>query len=315
MEGPILILGANGFIGSAIFKHLNLYRDDVFGTVTRANPWRIGKVPNLIPVDLLTGLEWLLLGCSPRTIINCAAYGSFPSEKLGHKIYATNFELVSRILHSMDPECAYIHAGTSSEYGYNSAAPTEDECLTPNSEYAVSKASASLLIEYFGKHKGYKCCNLRLYSVYGPLESYNRLMPQLVASAAKKQLPQFVSPTISRDFVHIDDVIRAFTTMGTLAHANESIRGQAYNICTGVCTNMLDLASLSREAFELDVEPDFTMPARDWDKECKWFGNSDKSSKFWTYRIGLRAGILGMYDWFKGLSEVDKHYYILHSKK
>lgn len=316
LQGPVLVLGAGGFIGSAIFKELSTTRTDVVGTISNNYSWRLGKNKSLIKLDLLKEIEWLLLSVDPKTIINCAAYGQFPSETIPNKIYKTNFALVSRILHNMQKDCAYVHAGTSSEYGFNSWRPKEHERLTPNSNYAVSKAAASDLIEYFGKFNSSKCCNLRLYSVYGPGEAYSRLMPQLVAFGHKKQLPQLVSPNISRDFVYIDDVVKAFITMATELHYNAEIRGEAYNICTGDCTYIFDLAQISKAVFGIEDTPDYSMPPRPWDGYWHdWVGCSEKVSEFWRADVAVKEGILKLSEWLGALDTEQRYQYELQTAK
>ena len=44
LPGPILVLGAGGFIGANLFRHLIESRDDVFGTTSRSNAWRLQGV-------------------------------------------------------------------------------------------------------------------------------------------------------------------------------------------------------------------------------------------------------------------------------
>jgi len=313
MKGPILVLGAGGFIGSSIFKSLQP-REDVYGTITEKHQsWRLGNSSHLIQVDLLKDIEWLLLTSQPGTIINCAAYGSFPDEKNVSRIYATNLDLVHRILYKMGKECSYVHAGTSSEYGFNSAGPKETERLTPNSDYAVSKAAASQLIEYAGKQLRYKCCNLRLYSVYGPYEAATRLMPKLVAAGHKKQFPLLVNPNISRDFVYIDDVVKAFVSAADAIENEHTMWGESYNICTGVCTRIAELAYLSREIFGIEAEPEYSMPPRRWDSEAAWYGNPEKAYSFWWFDTDLRKGLIELSEWYGALQ--DKSRYELYSKK
>ena len=58
-------------------------------------------------------------------------------------------------------------------------APTEDSLCEPNSQYAVSKVATANYLHYMGKQRGFPAVNLRLYSVYGPLEDTSRLMPTL----------------------------------------------------------------------------------------------------------------------------------------
>jgi len=38
---------------------------------------------------------------------------------------------------------AFLHTGSSSEYGFKDHAPSEDELLEPNSDYAITKAAAT----------------------------------------------------------------------------------------------------------------------------------------------------------------------------
>jgi len=55
----------------------------------------------------------------------------------------------------------------------------------PNSHYSVTKSTTSGLIYYTGKSLGVRCANLRLYSVYGPLEERSRLIPSMVVEGLK----------------------------------------------------------------------------------------------------------------------------------
>lgn len=310
MSETILVLGAGGFIGSAVYKELcyiaqfkSASAENVFGTTHGGNQTRVKGYSTLIDIDLVRDVETLFSLIQPTTIINCVAYGSHPNEKDISKIYATNFDLVRRIVTQMPEECRYIHAGSSSEYGYSSANSREDQRLTPNSDYAVSKAAASQLIEYYGKEKRIACCNLRLYSVYGPGEDSNRLVPTLIAKAITKQLPKFVNKDISRDFVYIDDVVEAFVNATYTIKYNEALYGEAYNICTGVCTDMNWLAFLSRALFDIQEEPEFTMPERLWDKPGRWYGNNYKAADyFWKPKTDLAAGLVKTYNWQKGRS-------------
>ena len=105
---------------------------------------------------------------------------------------------------------AYVHAGTSSEYGLNSNRPSEDSVLRPNSHYAVSKAAAASLISYYGVVERMPVVNLRLYSAYGPWEDSSRLIPQVCLRSLEGSLPTLAGPEVTRDFVHVDDVVHAF---------------------------------------------------------------------------------------------------------
>src|SRR5262249_37342469 len=145
-------------------------------------------------------------------VFNCVAYGAYSFETDGELIYQTNFTFVTRLLARLEKAsiACYVHAGSSSEYGDNAAGPAEDAPLAPNSDYAVSKAAAAQLIHYYGKREKLPFANLRLYSVYGPLEDSSRLIPNVVRRALEGGYPEFVDPAFSRDFVYVDDVTEAF---------------------------------------------------------------------------------------------------------
>ena len=44
LEGPILVLGASGFIGANLFKMLLSKRDDVYGVCRLEKGWRLDDV-------------------------------------------------------------------------------------------------------------------------------------------------------------------------------------------------------------------------------------------------------------------------------
>jgi nucleoside-diphosphate-sugar epimerase len=52
--------------------------------------------------------------------------------------------------------------------------------------------------------------NLRLYSVYGPWEEPDRLIPRLIEMGKQGKYPPLVNPMTSRDFIYIDDCVHAF---------------------------------------------------------------------------------------------------------
>ena len=175
-----------------------------------------------------------------------------------HSIIA-DIESIERLL-ERGTHC-YVHAGSSSEYGAQAAAPDETVAPAPNSHYAVTKNAAAGLVHYAGHHRGLRCANLRLYSVYGPLEDRSRLIPTLVAHAAQRRLPPFVDPDTARDFLYIDDAVRAFLCAAVLLRPDHY--GASFNVGSGRKTTIRELAYLAKREFGLEAEPEFsTMSAR-----------------------------------------------------
>ena len=314
LQGPILILGGSGFVGANLLRTLLKFREDVYGTTRDRDfsAWRLEDLPkkNVFAADLLVdaNLDVLLDTIKPRSVFNCAAYGAYPFETDSRLIYQTNFNLTAKLLSRLSSRSVscYIHAGTSSEYGDNAAGPEEDAPLAPNSDYAVSKAACANLLHYYGKKKGLPCANLRLYSIYGPMEDASRLIPTLIRCGVEGKYPDFVDPDISRDFIYIDDACEAFLD-AALNLAPENY-GESFNIGGGRKTTMRDVAAIAAEVFHVPGRPAFcTMANRRWDV-TEWFANARKAKERlgWQAHTGFKEGLELSAQWYHSLKDPER---------
>ena len=299
LKGPIMVLGASGFIGVNLLHRLLAERSDVYG-VSRSphGSWRFleCKVPreNLVECDVteVTLLRPMLKELRPATVFQLSAYGAYSKQREYRKTHLTNFngvvdcvEILKEIGFS-----AFVQAGSNSEYGLNAAGPSEDSELLPNSHYAVSKVAAHYALKYYGKREGLPVVNLRVYSAYGPWEEPDRLVPQLLSQGRQGGYPKLSQGNISRDFVHVDDVCSAFILAALRA---EQYRGEAFNIGTGHKTTLKEMAELVRAICHIEAEPECgTMPNREWDV-VDWYGDPSKAQKLldWQAQVPLREGL------------------------
>jgi len=310
LHGPILVLGASGFVGANLFRTLLAHRSDVYGTASRFPAWRLDGLPeaNTLANDLLveSNLVQLLDRVRPLSVFDCVAYGAYSYERDPHLIYRTNLSFPVALAEQLAQRGvrAFVHAGSSSEYGAGSAGPSESQAPLPNSHYAASKAAAAGVLHYMGKECGLPCVNLRFYSVYGPWEDASRLVPTVVAAGLHGELPPFVDPSISRDFVYVDDAVEAFLD-AALRLAPEHY-GESFNIGTGTCTTIGDVAKLARDRFEIAAEPDYSMPAREWDTR-EWYANPRRAADAfgWRPRVSFEEGLARTADWVRGLADLE----------
>jgi len=309
LRGPIVVTGASGFIGANLFRMLAAVRDDVYGVVRRARNWRLADVgeERIVAVDLndIAATKNLVQSMVPKTVFDTVAYGAYSFEEDAGLIYQTNVQSIVNLVELLlgPTFSAFVHAGSSSEYGSNSAAPPEDGACEPNSHYAVSKVAVSKYLQYMGKHRAFPCANLRLYSVYGPYEDTSRLIPTLLRKAAAGTLPPFVDPRTSRDFVHVDDVCAAFVKAATAMRPE--IYGESFNIGTGIKTTIADLAETSRRLFEIKEEPKFgTMEGRAWDLP-DWYADPRKAKALlgWSAEVPLDDGLRTTSEWVRALTD------------
>ena len=311
LKGPILVLGASGFVGANLFKRLSAVRSDVFAVVRQEKSWRLQDAPDdqIIQADVTDPIaaKNLIDRLNPQTIFDLVAYGAYSFEQESEKIYETNFLSAVHSVKLLQAKniAAFIHAGSSSEYGLNSNQPKEDAVCEPNSDYAVSKLGVANYLTYVGKQLDFPCAHLRLYGVYGPLEDTSRLIPNVLKHALSGALPPFVDAMTSRDFIYVDDVCEAFILAA--AKMNPELRGEIFNIGTGHKTTIGDLANQVCKQFKIQEEPQFgSMKGRRWDMP-DWFSNSDKAydQLGWKAKTSLEEGLHKTANWVSDLKEED----------
>lgn len=321
LPGPILILGSSGFLGANLLRVCLHARQDVVGTVYTGKSWRLKGIPanNLTFLNLqdITSVRSIFSKVKPKTVFDCSSFGAYSFEHDIDKIHTTNYLSFIRLIEELknyDIQ-AYIHAGSSSEYGLNASAPGELDQLIPNSHYSVSKAAVSHAIKFYGKIHSFPVINLRLYSIYGPYEDSSRLIPTLCEKSLQGKLPTFAHPSVTRDFIHINDVIEAFIDSAT--YLNKDIFGESFNIGTGIRTSLSELAIVAKDLFKVEDLPIFSSSAgRSWDVN-DWYANPTKAFEnfSWKAKISLREGLISTQNWWKSyLSNADFHQLTKHKK-
>ncbi|MCB0369583.1 MAG: NAD-dependent epimerase/dehydratase family protein [Bdellovibrionales bacterium] len=317
LYGPILIVGGSGFIGSNLVNALSHFRSDVYSCSKNVNQsWRLSgnkqlEASHLISADITNQNEVskLIDSIKPRTIFNLSAFGAYERQSDIDKIYEVNFRGTINLVEKLKETGfnAFVQAGSSSEYGLNCSGPKESDILRPNSHYAVSKGAASLLVQYYGQIEELPINHLRLYSIYGPWEERDRLIPTIVSSGLKKNFTRFAEKHISRDFVYIEDCLIGL--IRSAAKGCVEFPGGCFNIGSGKKTTLEELALFSKQLFNLDGMPSFkTFPNRKWDLS-NWYSDSlsAKEQLNWSPRTSLKDGLLKTIEWEMSAQEMIRH--------
>lgn len=304
-QRPIVVTGSSGFVGANLLRHFAAKGARVIGVEGPTGlDWRTRGVGGfeLVKLDLCNegDVKAFIREAKPLAVLNCAAYGAYPSQTEGNRIYRVNFDAVRYMLEALR-ECkscrAFVQAGSSSEYGLNCAGPGEDSPTTPDSDYAVSKVATTALIQCYATKYGVPGWVLRLYSVYGPFEDFSRLMPRLLLKARENDLPPLVNPAISRDFVYVDDVSRAFEAV--IERADRLRPAQIYNIGAGARVTLEELVAVARRAFGIAKTPQWgSMADRHWD-HTDWYSDPRKAERDlgWTAKTALVDGLTATRRW------------------
>jgi dolichol-phosphate mannosyltransferase len=310
-----LVTGAGGFVGANLVGHLlDLGHDVVAIERPGGSHWRLDRVAGDaadVDLDLLDvdGVERLVRDVRPEWIFHLAAYGAYSWQRDSERIMQTNLVSTVRLLAACESQGfdAFVHAGSSSEYGFKDHAPLESERVEPNSDYAVMKAAATMHGRFVARRDDFHVVTLRLYSIFGPWEEPGRLMPTLCARGLERRLPPLVAPDTPRDFVSVADANRAFVIA---AERTDVPRGAVYNIGSGRETKLRDVVELAREVFAIESAPEWgTEPQRDWDAKV-WVADPGLAAAElgWRARDDLAAGFRAIAGWLRDERELWPRY-------
>jgi dolichol-phosphate mannosyltransferase len=308
-----LITGAAGFVGANLVRRLLADGREVIAQVRPGTDrWRLAEAADrvrFVEADLRRRDEaaGLFAGGGVERVFHLAAHGGSSWHTDPVAIAESNFNGTVHLLEAaLDAGVrAFVHAGSSSEYGFRDHPPAEDEAPEPNSHYAVAKTAATLWCRHAARTrgKGTRIATLRLYSAYGPWEAPGRLLPTVMLKGLAGELPPLVHPDVARDFVHVDDVTEAFVRA---AERDGPEPGAVWNVATGRQTTIRDVVAFARAEFGIRQEPAWgTMPDRTWDTTC-WVGNPARAARDlgWTPRVAFADGFRGFARWFRDRPDV-----------
>lgn len=204
-----------------------------------------------------------------------------------------------------------VFASSAGCYGQAQYTPQdESHPLRAQWPYGVSKLAAEKYCIQFYKLYGLKTTALRYSIVYGPREWYRRVMTVFTDRVLEGKAPViFGDGKQTRDFVHVDDVVRATT----LAAEEETANGEEINIGSSVATSINELADMiiRLAGKEGQLKPEYTNPnAYQMGRKpgelvnlCLDITKAKKLLK-WEPKIGVEEGLKQYLEWFKENKDV-----------
>jgi nucleoside-diphosphate-sugar epimerase len=315
MAKRVILTGGTGFIGANLSRRLLDDGHEVHLLVrSTSQRWRIEAIISdirLHEVDLTDkeALNQLIQGIRPEWVFHLAAHGAYSFQADLRRMVETNIVGTINLMEASLARGfeAFIHTGSSSEYGFKDHAPSEAEGLEPNSDYAVTKASSTLFCRYTASARNVYVPTLRLYSVYGPYEEPTRLLPTVIVRAKDGTLPPLAQPRVARDFIHIDDVVEAYC-LAAVCRTDE--KGPVYNVGTGVQTTLQGVVDVARKVIGVTEEPQWaTLPNRRWDTDV-WISDSRKirAELGWRPRYTFPQGFRHFVRWLEHRPDVFDFY-------
>ena len=298
LQGPILVLGASGFVGANLMRSLFAVRDDVYGTTTRKPAWRLEDLPD---DHVRTGrpADRFEPRCPARR--RPAAHRSSTASPTAPIRSRPTASSSTRPTSSSSPGCCRGWSrgrspATSMPAVRRSTATTpparrERDPTAPNSDYAVSKVAAANLIYYLRQAQAVP---LRQSSALLGLRPARRLVaadPQPDPPRPRGQLSRVRQPGHLPRFR-----LRRRRDRGVRRHRPEpDARPTTASRSTSAPAARPPSARsppTARELFGIAAEPSFTMPERRWDVQ-DWYANIDKARERlgWQPRTCFRDGL------------------------
>jgi UDP-glucose 4-epimerase len=258
-DARVLVTGGAGFIGSNLANHLAADNE-----VLALDDGYLGTPQNLD--DAVEFVDRSVLEEDLPTDVDClfhlaalSSYAMHESEPTrGARVNVEGF--VNAVDQARRDGCeAVVYASTSSIYGSRTDPSPEEMPVTVKTGYEASKLARERYGEYFHNHYGMDVAGLRFFSVYqgyGGAEAhkgeYANVVAQFADDVASGRRPTLYGDgTQTRDFTHVDDVVR-----GIELAADHRLKG-IYNLGTGEAYSFDTVVELLNDELGTDVDPEY----------------------------------------------------------
>lgn len=246
----VLVTGGAGFVGSHLVDALVRENDvrilDDLSTGKRSN---VNDDATLIEGDIRDS-ETLRRATEDVDLIFHEAGVVSVQQSVEDPIQANEVNLdatLALLERARELDARVVLASSCAIYGQPTEIPvSEDEPFSPSSPYGLQKSALDHYARLYEELYGLETVALRYFNIYGPRQSSGDYSG--VISIFKRQATNGEPITVdgdgeqTRDFVHVDDVVRANLLAATTDHV-----GEAYNVGTGASVTIKELAETIRD--------------------------------------------------------------------
>ena len=240
-----VVIGAGGFLGSALHKHFSTNEGPAIAISYRPDTSE----------TFFAEFTAALVSQRPSVVLNAGASQTGKDDPTAlAELVASNVHLpaaLGSLILAHSPQTRLINFGTSWQIGEHGES-------SPFNAYAASKAAAEPFLDHFAL-SGLKAATLRLYDTYGPGDHRNKVV-NLIADAINSISPLSMSAGGQMiDLVHIDDVLSAVdVTLELLAREPNGVH-RVYAVRSGKPVRITDVLALLITASGLE-NADFIKP-------------------------------------------------------
>lgn len=217
MSRSVLVTGANGFIGRVACRVLSekgwKVHAAVYGSALGATYENV--VEHECDLFDKEKMKRLLDRTGPSHLLHLAWYaehGRFWRSQENFRWVEASLSLISEF-HAAGGR-RVIAAGTCAEYDWRYGFCSEGVTpVNPATPYGVCKSSLRQMLESFSEETGLSSAWGRIFFLYGPLESPQRLVPSVINSLLRDRPAECTHGNQVRDFLHVEDVASGFSAL------------------------------------------------------------------------------------------------------
>ena len=272
MQKKIIVTGGAGFIGRHISKKLIEEGYDVHIIDIMIDEFTGERVPsflllnyfsedfiknNIHEINILDYDKILPIFKNAHAVIHLAAFISSPNSiNEPRKAFDTN---IRGTLHILDIAKAtgcknVILTSSAAVYGSIEGIKKETDLINPENPYGLSKYVDEKIGQLYNNLYDMNVTCVRYSNVWGPDQhdtgNYAPAIGRFINQIKnKKDITICGDGEQTRDFIHVYDVINA--NIELLKNINkENVRGEVFNVCSGVENKIIDIANLIKKIFE-----------------------------------------------------------------
>lgn len=295
-----VVTGGAGFIGSNLVDALLARGDEVVvvDDLSSGKRENVGPDARLVELDILDpALTELFAEVRPEVCFHLAAQADVPTSVRRPDFDAqVNVVGTIRVLQAAGADPPVVFSSTGGAiYGECERPAREDDPRSPLSPYGVAKLAAEEYLAAWNRLHGTRHGTLRFGNVYGPRQETGLeggvVAIFLNAMAAGEATTIFGDGGQTRDFVHVDDVVRALL----LAPGNSGV----FNVGSGTETSVLELHERCRAVSGDDRLPQ-EAPPREGDVRRSVLDVSLAGRELgWRPEVMLDEGLRRTWDWIR----------------
>lgn len=256
----ILLTGATGFIGAAVFKQIIASGNLPIGLLRPvSNTSRLQglKEYSSLTYETLQSAELVrkLQKYRPKILIHLAWHWRDATGQDSQGIYQVTDNLpltIDSVKLAQAVGCTHwIGIGSREEYG-NVNRKVDESCSTiPATVYGQAKLSACWAA--LSLCQAYGMCGswLRTFGVYGGHDEPSRLIPYLIKEMCLGNIPKLTKCEQIWDYLHVDDAAR-----GILSVANAQVPG-IFNLGSGMAVPLKIVVETIRDLVNPQIQPEY----------------------------------------------------------